>query len=86
MKVLVAKSKKYNEALYRSRLTAEQKRMAIATFITTSLTFPLRGGNLKYEGLSAIQQPLGMATCHSHNVHRNVVRTSLAGPALLGGL
>ena len=27
-----------------------------------------------------------MATCHSHYVHRNVARTSLAGPALLGGL
>ena len=53
-KVLVAKVKTYNEALYQSRLTAAQKQMAIATFITPSLTFPFRGGTLKYEELSAI--------------------------------
>ena len=75
-KVLVAKAKKYNEALYRYRLTAAQKQMAITTFITPSLTFPFRGGTLKYEELSAIQKPLGMATCDSHNVHRNVAITS----------
>ena len=55
MKVLVAKAKKYNEALYISRLTAAQKRMAITTFITPSLTIPFRGGNLSYEELSAIK-------------------------------
>ena len=60
--------------------------MAIATFVTPSLTFPFRGGTLKYEELSATQKPLGMATCHSHNFHRNVARMILAGPALLGGL
>ena len=39
-KDLVAKAKKYNDALYGSRLTAEQKRMAIATVITPALTLP----------------------------------------------
>ena len=48
-KELLAKSRNYNEALYGSRLTTEQKRMVIATFITPALTFPFRGETLKYE-------------------------------------
>ena len=48
-KALVTKSRKYNEALLKSRLTAKQTRMAIAMFITPALTFPFRGGTLKYE-------------------------------------
>ena len=74
---LVAKARKYNNVMFESRLTAKQKRMEIATFITPALTFPFRGGTLKYEELTAIQQPLGISTCHSHNVHRNFERTCL---------
>ena len=85
-KDLVAKSRKYNNALFKSRLTAKQKRMTIATFITPALAFPSRGGTLKYEELASIQKPLGMSTCPLHNVQGNFSLTCLVGPTLLGGL
>ena len=60
--------------------------MAIATFITPSLTFTFRGGTLKYEELMAIHQPIGTSTCYSHNLHRNVMCMCLVGRPLPGGL
>jgi hypothetical protein len=53
-KMHIAKAKKFNAAVLRSRLSPRQKNMAYATFVIPSITFPLRASGLSMNKLKSI--------------------------------
>ena len=48
----IAKTKKFNNAVLRSRLSPRQKNMAYATFVIPSITFPLKASGLSMKDLN----------------------------------
>ena len=81
----VAKAKKFNNAVLRSRLSPRQKKMAYATFVIPSITFPLRASGLSMKELKSIQRPMVPMICHGRRVHRNVKQHYMYGPSTFGG-
>ena len=83
-KMHIAKAKKFNAAVLSLRLSPRQKKMAFATFVIPSITFPLRASGLSMNELKSIQRPLVPMICHGRRVHWNVKHKYLYGPSTFG--
>jgi hypothetical protein len=81
----IAKAKKFNKAVMRSKLSPRQKRMAYGTFVIPSITFPLRASGLSMSELQFIQRPLIPMIFHGRRVHQHIKQMYLYNPSTFGG-